>query len=74
MPPDLALLSTLVVSNYPCLELIFMVSKEFEPSKFDGSFCRVLCYVCILQKIERLINLCTLNIGLPLRKSKPAQS
>ena len=25
MPPDLALLSTLIGSNYPCLELIFMV-------------------------------------------------
>ena len=27
MPPDLALLSTLIGSNYPCLELIFMVPK-----------------------------------------------
>ena len=25
MPPDLALLSTLIGLNYPCLELIFMV-------------------------------------------------
>ena len=35
MPPDLALLSILIVSNYPCLELIFMVPKVFEPLKFD---------------------------------------
>ena len=35
MPPDLALSSTLIGSNYPCLELIFMVPKVFEPLKFD---------------------------------------
>ena len=35
MPPDLALLSTLTGSNYPCLELIFMVPKMFESLKFD---------------------------------------
>ena len=35
IPPDLALLSTLISSNYPCLELIFMVPKVFEPLKFD---------------------------------------
>ena len=35
MPPDLALSSTLIGSNYPCLELIFMVTKVFEPLKFD---------------------------------------
>ena len=38
MPPDLALLSTLNGSNYPCLELIFMVPKVFEPLKFDYIF------------------------------------
>ena len=35
MPSDLALLSTLIGSNYPSLELIFMVQKVFEPLKFD---------------------------------------
>ena len=35
MPPDLALLSTLIGSNYPSLELIFMVPNVFEPLKFD---------------------------------------
>ena len=35
MPPDLALLSTLIGSNHPCLELIFMVPKVFKPLKFD---------------------------------------
>ena len=34
-PPDLPLKSTLIGSNYPCLELIFMVQKVFEPLKFD---------------------------------------
>ena len=34
MPPDLAQFSTLNVSNYPCLELILMVPKVFEPLKF----------------------------------------
>ena len=34
LAPDLALSSTLIGSNYPCLELIFMVPKVFEPLKF----------------------------------------
>ena len=34
MSPDLALLSTLIGSNFPCLEQIFMVPKVFEPLKF----------------------------------------
>ena len=37
MPPDLPLLLTLIGSNYPCLELIFMVPKVLEPLKFDCS-------------------------------------
>ena len=35
VPPDLALFLTLIDSNYPCLELIFMGPKVFEPLKFD---------------------------------------
>ena len=35
LPPDLALLSTLIGSNYPCIELIFMAPKVFESLKFD---------------------------------------
>ena len=35
MPPDLELSSTLISSNYPCLELIFIDPKVFEPLKFD---------------------------------------
>ena len=38
IPPDLALLSILIGSNYPCLELVFMVPKVFEPLKFDCIF------------------------------------
>ena len=37
MPPDLAQGLTLNSSNYPCLELIFMVPMVFEPMKFDCS-------------------------------------
>ena len=42
MPPDLALWLTLISSNYPCLEHIFIVPKVFDPLKFD----------CILFYIE----------------------
>ena len=42
MPLDLALLSTPTGSNYPCLELILMVPKVFEPLKFD---CRKVGYL-----------------------------
>ena len=34
MLPELALRLTLISSNYPCLEGIFMVPKVFEPLKF----------------------------------------
>ena len=34
-PPDLALKSTLIDSNYPCLERIFLVPKVFEQLNFD---------------------------------------
>ena len=34
MPPDLALWLTLISSNYPCLEHIFIVPKVFELLKF----------------------------------------
>ena len=40
MPPDLALLSTLIGSNYPCLELIFIVPKMFQPLKFECIYIR----------------------------------
>ena len=48
MRPDLALLSTLISSNYPCLELIFMVPKVFEPLKFD----------CTLVGVANILNGC----------------
>ena len=44
MPPDLALLLTLISSNYLCLEHIFMVPKVFEPLKF---------YCSLKEKIKR---------------------
>ena len=51
MLSDLALLSTLIGSNYPCLELIFMVPKVFEPLKFD---CICQCEQECLSKLFRL--------------------
>ena len=38
MPAGLALCLTLINSNYPCLEDIFMVPNVFEPLKFGCSF------------------------------------
>ena len=38
-PPNLALKLTLISSNYPCLEHIFMVPKVFEPMRF---YCNIL--------------------------------
>ena len=49
MPPELALLSTLTGSNYPCLELFFMVHKVFEPLKFD----------CISNRVPLKVNVYT---------------
>ena len=46
MPPNLALLSTLIGSNYPCLELIFMGPKVFEPLKFDCIYFRFGSKLC----------------------------
>ena len=34
MPPDLALWLTLISSNYPCLDHLFMTLTVFEPLKF----------------------------------------
>ena len=51
-PPDLELLLTLIGSNYPFLELIFMVPKVFEPLKFDCSIC--MFYGCVV-RIEKFV-------------------
>ena len=53
MPPDLALLSTFIGSNYPCLELIFMVPKVFEPLKFDYIW-HCMFYVKVLMMMNYL--------------------
>ena len=50
MPPDLALLLTLTGSNYPCLELIFMVPEVFEPLKFDCISFGIYRHACILMR------------------------
>ena len=49
MPSDLALSSTHTGSNYPCLELVFMVPKVFEPLKFDC----IYIYIYIYRERER---------------------
>ena len=61
MPPDLTLLPTLIGSNYPCLELIFMAPKVFEPLKFDCTSSdavffhkmQIACYVKHVLQIRR---------------------
>ena len=64
MPPDLALLSTLIGSYYPCLELIFMVPKVFEPLKFDCiEIARQTLYVC-----SAVYYLYLALVGWPLRQ------
>ena len=52
LPPELALLSTLIGSNYPCLELIFMVPKVFEPLKFDCNMLVGWLVVRVLRPFE----------------------
>ena len=47
MPPDLALLSNLTGSNYPCLELILMAQKVFEPLKF---YCMYIYIIYLMMK------------------------
>ena len=56
MPPDLSLLSTLLGSNYPSLELIFMVPKVFEPLKFD---CICFFYALVMARpLSYFIEIC----------------
>ena len=52
MPPDLALISTLIGLNYPYLELIFMVPKVFEPLKF---YCILKNYIKHIAKSVALV-------------------
>ena len=59
MPSDLALLSTLIGSNYPCLEIIFMVPKVFEPLKFDYILISILITIVVLCYLS--INLYSTN-------------
>ena len=48
MPPDLALWLTLISSNYPCFEHIFMVPKVFEPLK--------LYYTCEVKQPDQSLH------------------
>ena len=56
MPPDLALSSTLIGSNYPYLELIFMVPKVFEPLKFDCNLYIVGHIITVIMKSNKMTN------------------
>ena len=65
MPPDLTLLSTLSGSNYPCLELNFMVPKVFETLKFDCIRPKRLVQSCIIlapsiSSMIYILNLCSI--------------
>ena len=46
MPPDLALWLTLISSNYPCLEDIFMVLKVFELLKLGSIYAYYMMQIC----------------------------
>ena len=63
MLPDLALSSTLMGSNHPCVELIFMVPKVFEPLKFDCTCARKFSFFAsLIGNYDMLIsNLIRLN-------------
>ena len=61
MPPDLALLSTLIGSNYPCLELIFMVPKVFEPLKFDCTQCIIILNINMAKDLNIADGLATVQ-------------
>ena len=54
MPPDLALRLTLISSNNPCFELIFMVPKVFEPLKFYYSLFSY--FKALMYKVSNLYN------------------
>ena len=64
MPPDLALWLTLISSNYPCLEHIFMVPKVFDPLKlyYIGISLTYWCYTvfrylsCSMRSQQKLYN------------------
>ena len=51
MPPDLALRLTLISSNHPCLEQIFMVPKVYEPLKF---YCSPPYQAALANQLQRL--------------------
>ena len=67
MPPNLALLSTLTGSTYPCLELIFMVPKVFEPLKFDCSR-KAQLIIRLLQFLGSLLDYVSLDMLKVIRK------
>ena len=67
MPPYLALLLTLIGSNYPCLELIFMVPKVFEPLKFY--------FICLKIDQDAMVSVLLAYPNLsPLEPGRVAQS
>ena len=54
MPLDLALWFTLISSNYPCLEHIFMVPKVYEPLSFYYIYCNMWLLCCIFMSRKNL--------------------
>ena len=61
------LLSTLIGSNYPCLELIFMVPKVFEPLKFDCIRINICKYNRTVQEPSHgNLDIASTNFGLRL--------
>ena len=50
MPPDLALRITLISSNFPCLELLFVVPKVFKLESSAVIF-NLFIYVNVLENV-----------------------
>ena len=71
MPPDMALSLTLISSNYPCLEHIFMVRKVFEPLNFycnsgpisliATKHIHVMCMACSTSRTATIASTCVVT-------------
>ena len=63
MHSDLALRLTLISSNYPCLEHIFMVLEVFVPLKFLGIW-KQNCVLLCARKIIKNVPIVTLSLNI----------
>ena len=54
---------SLVGSNHPCLELIFMVPKVFEPMKFDCTTMKNIDFCTVQLKVHRRRKVLNIGVG-----------